>query len=171
MYVEYAGRGTGKTLRLSQDILHYLLSDDKNKVCIFAYSRYMLDIILKNIYLSEDLYNKLRYRVTYFINDNFRDSSSYFENEIIIGHAAKDLNVKFYFDDFEEQIYLYNVIQQFIKDDNIYHRIYLASSPHHNPSMMSEYNQGMLKNIRDEFKNDPNVNVLKIKCFKDINPL
>ena len=99
-YIEYAARYSGKTKRLCNDILTHLIEDNNNKVFIFCIDTSSKVMIEKQIYLNENLYNQFHHRLCFVTNNEMKESSKFFELNIIIGQAINDSNVKFYFDDF-----------------------------------------------------------------------
>jgi hypothetical protein len=167
-YIEYAARYSGKTKRLCNDVLIHLIEDKNNKVFIFCMDASSKAMIEKQIYLNENLYNQFHHNVYFVTNNEMKESSKFFELNIIIGQAIQDSTVKFYFDDFEDLTYCYStILHEFLNNPHIYERLYLTSTPRpfEYMSRQSQYQQGELNNIRTFLKHNDEMHILHIGFF------
>lgn len=168
MYIELSSRRSGKTKRLCNDVLVYLIESKNNKVFIFCRDFSSKVMIEKQIYLNENLYNQFHHNVYFITNDEMKESSKFFELNIIINQAINDSTVKFYFDDFEDLTYCYStILNEFLNNSNIYERLYLTSTPRPSEylSRQSLYQQGELNNIRTFLKHNDDIHILYIGFF------
>lgn len=173
-YIEYAARCSGKTQRLGNNALSFLLKDLANKVFIFCRDESSRVLIEKHIYLNENLYHELKYKVHFITNWDMKNSSKFFEQNIIIGTAINDQRVKFYFDDFEDLSYCYStILHEFLENNQIYDRLYLTTTPRSDIhlSRQSGYQQDELNNLRTFLKYNNELNILKIGYFGGENTL
>ena len=171
MYIEYAARSSGKTLRLSKDVLYHLLKDDRNKVVIFAYNDFRIDLIAENIFINEELMKKIRHQISFYTNEDFSPSLAGNINNILLNHLINEQNVKFYFDDFEELNHLYDLIIQYLNDERLKNRLYLTSSEYPG-TRLSNLQLDQLRELRylinrkkQDQLSDYDLMVLKIKYF------